>query len=304
MVCAFFGGGLIACSSGSDLGSSDGVDRAAIDIGDLRDGGRAVQSITMPDGYVKGDKVIAYEGPGWESDRVAYRLYLDGRNAVDIFGKRTPELVLSKVGRGDDYHTMAEWGMDILKVGNSLGAGGFGVLRDGKATQIGDAAGYSAEVISDTDSRAQLRVTHTASDACGGDVVADYTIEGGSRLTDVKITGDCALPFVAGLVVHPDTLSTTRNAVANKGERWSAIMQSGKQTLSDDELVMAIFFRPADVMTVAKDEDDHYIAFRPGVSPHYKFGAAWAQEPQNDTGVTESTVWMETELARLNSASR
>jgi len=59
-----------------------------------------VQSLTTPPGYKQGDKLVAYEGPGWESDRVAYRLYLDGRNAIDIFGKRSPDLVLSKVGRG------------------------------------------------------------------------------------------------------------------------------------------------------------------------------------------------------------
>ncbi|WP_300977302.1 DUF4861 family protein, partial [Flavobacterium sp.] len=30
---------------------------------------------------------IRYEGPGWESNKIGYRLYLDWRNAIDIFGK-------------------------------------------------------------------------------------------------------------------------------------------------------------------------------------------------------------------------
>src|SRR6478735_11625782 len=28
---------------------------------------------------------IRYEGPGWESNKIGYRLYLDWRNAIDIF---------------------------------------------------------------------------------------------------------------------------------------------------------------------------------------------------------------------------
>src|SRR4030042_5678723 len=42
---------------------------------------------------------IRYEGPGWESDKVGYRFYLDWRNATDIFGKKTSDMVLQNVGQ-------------------------------------------------------------------------------------------------------------------------------------------------------------------------------------------------------------
>jgi len=32
------------------------------------------------------------EGLGWESDRVAFRIYFDPRNAIDIYGKRQSTL--------------------------------------------------------------------------------------------------------------------------------------------------------------------------------------------------------------------
>ena len=67
-----------------------------------------------------------FEGPGWENDHIGFRLYFDERNGIDIWGKKTEEMVLQNVGKGDDYHSMADWGMDILKVGNSLGAGAIG----------------------------------------------------------------------------------------------------------------------------------------------------------------------------------
>jgi len=272
------------------------ADRAAVDIGDLSQGGQNVMSITTPIGYRQGDKSLAYEGPGWESDRVAYRLYLDGRNAVDIFGKRQPSLILHYVGRGDDYHAMAEWGMDILKVGNSLGAGGFGVMRGAEAVQIGDAARYRAEVVTDTNDRATLRVTHVGSESCGNDIQADYTIEAGSRLTDVRVRGDCALPLAAGIVVHPETL---KDVVSTSGP-WSAIFRYGEQSLVPDNLGIVIFYKSAEVSRVSDDSDDSYIAFKAKVSPHYKFAAVWSQEPGAPQDADAFAGWVQTTLDHLN----
>jgi hypothetical protein len=66
------------------------------------------------------------EGPAWENDKVAFRLYFDVRNAKDIFGKRTSKMMMDTVGVNPKviYHDLADWGMDILHVVKSLGAGG------------------------------------------------------------------------------------------------------------------------------------------------------------------------------------
>ncbi|MFZ0596753.1 MAG: DUF4861 family protein, partial [Flavobacterium sp.] len=68
---------------------------------------------------------IRYEGPGWESNRIGYRLYLDWRNAIDIFGKKTSANILPLVGQDnfDSYHEMSDWGADIMKAGKGIGIG-------------------------------------------------------------------------------------------------------------------------------------------------------------------------------------
>lgn len=66
---------------------------------------------------------LQMEGPAWENDKIAFRNYFDERNGMDIFGKVTENMVLDEVGIGESYHEMGDWGMDILKVGTSLGAG-------------------------------------------------------------------------------------------------------------------------------------------------------------------------------------
>lgn len=70
------------------------------------------------------------EGPAWENDKVGFRLYFDVRNGKDIWGKTTSRMVMDSVGTkaAPSYHTYAAWGMDVLKVGKSLGAGALALL--------------------------------------------------------------------------------------------------------------------------------------------------------------------------------
>jgi len=65
------------------------------------------------------------EGPAWENDKIAFRLYFDTRNGKDVFGKIVPGMVMDTIGvsTNNSYHAPANWGMDVLHVGKSLGAG-------------------------------------------------------------------------------------------------------------------------------------------------------------------------------------
>ena len=82
-----------------------------------------VADLKVPSEHTDHSWYIRYEGPGWESNKIAYRLYLDWRNAIDIFGKVTETMVLSQVGQDgfDSYHEPQPWGSDILKVGKAKG---------------------------------------------------------------------------------------------------------------------------------------------------------------------------------------
>ena len=83
------------------------------------------------------------DGPSWENDKVGFRHYLDGRNAKDLFGKIAPIMSPENVGINaqgaveDNYHVMANWGRDILSVGNSVGIGGYGLIVGDKLLRLG-----------------------------------------------------------------------------------------------------------------------------------------------------------------------
>lgn len=98
--------------------------------------GDDLQSDTVPAGQPATDfskqplPPFLTEGPAWENDKVGFRLYFDVRNGKDIWGKTTSRMVLDEVGTdtAKNYHALADWGMDILKVGKSLGAGSLALL--------------------------------------------------------------------------------------------------------------------------------------------------------------------------------
>lgn len=83
------------------------------------------------------------DGPAWENEFVGYRLYFDGRNQRDVFGKQQPDIILPTVGLNeegnpfDNYHVLEDWGRDILAVGNALGAGGLAILKDDQLIRLG-----------------------------------------------------------------------------------------------------------------------------------------------------------------------
>lgn len=100
-----------------------------------------------------------FEGPGWENDKIAFRNYFDPRNGIDIFGKKVPYMVLDSVGVNTNYHEMQTWGMDILKVGNSLGAGAIALKVNDSIYRIAPGATGAFEVIAEGPLRSIFQLT-------------------------------------------------------------------------------------------------------------------------------------------------
>jgi hypothetical protein len=92
--------------------------------------------------------VIGYQryqtdGPTWENDKVGFRQYLDGRNSIDVFGKKISDITPEDVGINEagvtepNYSAMQVWGTDILHVGNSVGLGGSALLIGDSIARLG-----------------------------------------------------------------------------------------------------------------------------------------------------------------------
>ncbi|ESQ74253.1 glycoside hydrolase family 88 protein [Asticcacaulis sp. AC402] len=315
----FYGVGafLLAATAVADLDLKPGKDltiqrevatvQAVLNV---QDGGRLVNSVlaggtfrprleyVVPADHFIHDGLIAFEGLGWESDLVAYRLYLDERMAIDVFGKKTPGPVLQTIGQGlDNYHDMAPWGMDIFKVGDTVGIGGIGVLRGGKATQLGKSV-ISVKVLESGSGHAVSQVTNTGFDGAASKLVTTLDIRQGSALTHVKAkaTGTTA-QMVTGLIKHPGV--TVLKGEAGAGG-WAYIASWGKQSLAEDDLGIAVFYRPGSVAGGPQDDGGTvFVTFKDPAAIDYAFGIAWTQDQQGVKTLDGFKSWLTVRQAEL-----
>jgi hypothetical protein len=70
-----------------------------------------------------------FEGIVWENENIAFRLLLDGSNSVGIIGKEKGHFLSKK--------NAESYGHELVKIGNSTGAGGIVMYHKGKPVRLG-----------------------------------------------------------------------------------------------------------------------------------------------------------------------
>lgn len=255
-----------------------------------------VSSFTSPPQLTDHSYFLRYEGPGWESDKMGYRLYLDWRNAIDVFVKTTDSVVLPDVGQDgyDSYHNLSSWGGDALKVGKSLGVGALGRLVE-KDAQVPATVSSEAplkqtvmhfqhvdnthyQLVSNSQLRAEFDVIYqgwSSSEAKADsiDVTTRYRIDAFDPTTHISVSLSApSKNIVAGLVAH-DGMKVIK---AEQGE-WGVVATWGEQSIlaDNDSLGLALFYRIDQVEKVFEGEHDHLVLFKPYTTLDYKILAVW-----------------------------
>jgi hypothetical protein len=243
----------------------------------------SVNHVVVPKNHFPHDALYQMEGPAWESDKIAYRLYLDERNRTDIFGKSTSKLVLDIVGKNDllsgneSYEYPLWWGQDVFKVGNSLGIGSVAAYFNNKVLTVSGSDSITCDVFN-------KNVCSTVSTRHYGWNVGDnkfniqinYSILPGSRLTEViPITDQPIDNFCTGLAKH----DSTEYFISDNKNGWNYMAVWGKQTICNDNLGIALFFNSKDVIKITEDNISRIVVLKPaGNSAKYYFAAAWEKE--------------------------
>lgn len=210
--------------------------------------------------YVKG-----FEGPGWESDRIAYRLYWDERNAIDIFCKRKPLLGLKGYATpGVNYHQETPWGMDVLAVGPSLGVGCYGIWMDGKIQKVSQAE-RSYRVVADGPLRAimELNYDNWIVGARRFHLSARLSIMAGQRWAEIELRlrplDNGTIPeFVAGVVKHEET-TLIRDANIGILGRWGMQALGPGNKPRGSQLGMGLIAPPNRIVEIGEDEHNSYM---------------------------------------------
>lgn len=264
-----------------------------------------VDFLRAPDSLTDHSYFIRYEGPGWESNKVGYRLYLDWRNAIDIFGKKVDTMVLKQVGRDnyDSYHENAPWGQDILKAGKSLGIGSYGRF-DGTTTHHFQNVDSTTVTISNDLKSSGVNINYYGWDT--GDIETDLeaslSIASDSRMTKATLqTSKPVEGLVTGMVKFEDI--ELMKSDTDSGD-WAYIATYGEQTLVPDKLGMAIFYKKNDLQEMVNGEFDHLLVFNATEEPiSYYFLGAWEQEKNGIKNSQQFKDYLETVLMEFNRQS-
>lgn len=237
---------------------------------------------------------IRYEGPGWESDLVGYRLYLDQRNAVDVFGKVVKEPVLQKAGLDgfDSYHELQPWGMDVLKVAKSLGVGSIGTWNGTGAMRVEKTDSVTCRITENGDVYSSFLTRYLGWNTGNSKVDLDsrISIHAGTRLTHNRISVKGALDNIVTGVIKDDKAKP--KLFTSKGDKsnFGYIATYGKQSLNNDNLGIVVFFDAASCKALTEDEFSHIVKLTPSDGKiDYYYAGAWQLEPD---GIKDEAAFM------------
>lgn len=111
-----------------------------------------IESITFPGDADRLEMYNSIYGHGAviENPWVAYRVYMDNRQSLDLYVKATPQLELDVTGFYTTPEQMKEgYGCDVLWAGQSIGAGSFRGWQNGQPVTIDSVATRGQRVIDD-----------------------------------------------------------------------------------------------------------------------------------------------------------
>lgn len=234
------------------------------------------------------------EGPSWENDKVGFRLYFDQRNGKDIWGKTTTAMVLDTVGMkpGSSYHEKASWGMDVLKVGASLGSGSLAlsVPWQGKDTLVRLGGINMGKVIfecfADGPLIGILRFTYPEWKVLPGlppvGLTEEIKIWAGQFFFHSTVSVQNA-PAGSSLVTGIVNLKSSKAEFLAEGNA-KILYTYGKQSENNDELGMAIMLNKSDYLshsvtsnTSGDIRNTHIVHLPVRNSPSFKFFAGWVK---------------------------
>jgi pectinesterase len=226
----------------------------------------------------------------WESDRIAFRIYGQGlwkvdsllSSGVDVWVKRVRDPIVEKwYAKGhDEYHRDTGEGADFFDVGQTLGAGGTGIWREGKLYRAYNFKTW--RILANGPVRTIFELQYEPWDAAGLRVTETkrVTLDAGQNLNHVtsifRSQGTATdIPFVTGLVKRKGVIGSESMA-----QPWAWLTVWGAVNPKDGghgDLGTAVLL-PRDRLVDWKETSDHYLALsraKSGEGVSYYIGAGW-----------------------------
>lgn len=204
-------------------------------------------------------KIISQaEGVNWENDKIGFRVYFDCRNVKDLFGKRLPKMIIDKIHTPEmgSYHDLADWGMDVLHCGSSLGSGGLALLKNDSLYRLGSTDVYEYHKIVEGPVRSIFELRYKGWEVEGEmlEAVERISIYPGKYWfeSDVTVTG---CPEGSQIVTGIVTSLLKRDPFEFEAGNFQCIGTHDVQSLNKDELGMAVIVPLSEAGKIGRTTD-------------------------------------------------
>jgi hypothetical protein len=241
-----------------------------------------------------------YDGPGWESDVMAYRIYWNADNAMDIFGKT--KRILSLEGwatPGVPHNIENQYGLDVLKVGRAFGPGGFGAFIDGKVEKVSNVMKtYHVRATGPVRAVIDLEYVYwqpgpfpdlarqaiTSNRSPHYDLLVRMSIFAGQRWgqADLHIKPHRGSPMpeiVTGVPKHEDTalIQDKKNGLLG---RWGNQALGDRDAPQSGNLGLGVTVDPNQIVAFGEDDFNTYVRLKPADGKvSYRYHGSWFKEP-------------------------
>ena len=205
-------------------------------------------------------KIIAQgESVSWENDKMGFRNYFDCRNVKDLFGKLKPGFIIDKIHTPEipDYHTLSDWGMDVLHCGSSTGSGGLALIENDSLYRLGSTDIFEYQKVVEGPVRSVFDLKYSGWHVAGQNLTAveRIAIYPGKYWfqSDVTVSGFTGQKQIVTGIVTSQLKNEPVDFDANSAYRSIATLD--KQSLNNDELGMAVLMKKDEVTKVARATD-------------------------------------------------
>jgi hypothetical protein len=195
---------------------------------------------------------------------------------------------------------MQDWGMDVMKVGQSLGVGSIGIFQDTIAVRVEKTDSVTCTITENGPVYSSILTKYfgwkTAVDTI--DVESEISIHAGTRLTrELLHTSRDIDKFCTGLV-KDDKAELTRKEPSSNAVGYLATY--GPQSLNKDNLGIAVFFSSEAFNGFTEDKFSHIVKVKSaGGQLEYYFVAVWEGETDGIKTKDAFVFYLESVAKRL-----
>lgn len=227
-------------------------------------------------------QALQHHGPAFESKIMAFRIYFDKKQTVDLYGKKHHELELAQ----DNWYPSDEqiahgFGDDILWVKETAGCGTLKGWNGTQALHITPVTNRTARVITDGPVRAIIEMEVDGWQYEGKEIQLKerYILYAGHRDVEVQVNQNDTTTLCTGVQTFFDksqVMPSLKGVVAIWGTGLQYPKTDNKRAMPQT-VGLAVSVPYAILQKSTKDADNLLLVVK-GKSFTYHFAAAWSQE--------------------------